>query len=181
MQYHDEDKTIRQDQFGQHSQPTERMDVGKQPPTVPSYDVGGYGAGPGVVSGTAPTEVIGGPPPTMAWLVIKEGPRAGRMYRLNPDVTSVGRDASNDIIVDDSAVSRQHAKVRLEKGEEDEEQFFIHDLATANGTIVNGEKIVKHALEDGDEIEIGRTTLVFKRIGPASEEEEGEKAPPAGD
>lgn len=179
MQYHEE-RTARQDQFGPYSQPTERMGVGQQPPTVP-YGAGGYGVGPGVLSSTAPTEVIGGPPPTMAWLIIKNGPRAGRMYRLNPDVTSVGRDASNDIIIDDSAVSRQHAKVRVEKGEEGEEQFFIYDLATANGTIVNGEKIVKRALEDGDEVEIGRTTLVFKRIGPSPEEEEGEKAPPAGD
>ena len=59
--------------------------------------------------------------------------------------------------------------------DEGQKQFFVYDLATSNGTIVNGKKIVKEALYDGDEVEVGRTVLVFKQIdGPTRE---GESAP----
>ncbi len=113
--------------------------------------------------GQAETQVLGGPPPTFAYLIIKDGPRVGHIFRLNPKGTTIGRDWHNDIILDDEAVSRQHAKIRVE-GEGDKAQFFIYDLASTNGTFVNGERILKHALEDGDEIVMGQTTLVFKRI-----------------
>jgi pSer/pThr/pTyr-binding forkhead associated (FHA) protein len=130
-------------------------------------------------SGAAKTEIMYKPPVAMAWFAVKSGPRAGHLYRLVPEATAIGRDSHNDIIVDDSAVSRQHAKVKLEPGPEDEKQFYIYDLATSNGTVVNGERIVKEALYDGDEIEIGRTVFVFKQIdgperSPAAEEPESE-------
>lgn len=97
--------------------------------------------------------------PTLAWLIIKEGKRIGKEFRLQPDITSIGQDAGNDIVLDDEAVSRQHAKVRKE-----DDDFVIHDLVSTNGTKVNSEDIGKHVLKDGDEVEIGTTTLVFKRI-----------------
>jgi pSer/pThr/pTyr-binding forkhead associated (FHA) protein len=119
----------------------------------------------------AKTEIIHKPPAVMAWLAIKKGPRAGHLYRLAPDITAIGRDSHNDIIVDDASVSRQHAKVKLEP-EGEQKQFYIYDLATANGTFVNGEQVVKEALYDGDEVEIGRAMLVFKQIdGPTRGEE----------
>jgi len=120
------------------------------------------------IPGADETVVLHKAPPVLAFLVVKSGPRVGRVYNLNPEVTTMGRDPQNDIILDDEAVSRQHAKVRSEKvkveGEEAHEQFFIYDLATSNGTKVNGQEIMKHPLVDGDEIEIGRTILVFKKV-----------------
>ena len=113
---------------------------------------------------SAKTEILGGPPPSFAWLVIREGPRAGQIFRLNAGGTNIGRDSQCDIILDDDAVSRQHAKLRTEKNVDDEAQFFIYDLATSNGTKVNGQPVVKQPLSDGDLIEIGRTRLVFKRV-----------------
>lgn len=111
------------------------------------------------------TVILGGPPPSFAWLVVKSGPRAGVLFRLNPKGSNIGRDSTlNDFILDDSALSRQHARLRVEKNDEGEEQHFIYDLATANGTFVNGEQIVKQGLVDGDEILIGQTTLVFKQL-----------------
>ena len=121
-----------------------------------------YGS-PGAVSG-ATTVVLGGAAPTFAWLVLKEGSRAGQLFRLNAQGTTIGRDPQNDIILDDEAVSRQHAKVRVEEDAEGEAQFFLYDLATSNGTIVNNEQIVKHPLIDGDEVEVGESKLVFKKI-----------------
>jgi len=163
-----------QRQAGDDDRRTEVMGSGSSlPPTEaprPSYPpsfsppLEGYGPSP---SSAARTEILYKPPTVMAWLAIKNGPRAGRLNRLSAEVTAIGRDSHNDIVLDDAAVSRQHAKVRLEKGAEGQAQFYIYDLATANGTKVNGEQIVKAALYDGDEIEIGRTILVFKQLdGP---------------
>jgi len=115
------------------------------------------------IPGGTETVMLSQPPPSFAYLIIKNGPRIGTLFRLNPQGTTIGRDWQNDIILDDEAVSRQHAKVRAE-GEGDKKRFFIYDLASANGTFVNGKQILKHALEDGDEIEIGKTTLVFRKI-----------------
>lgn len=97
--------------------------------------------------------------PTLAWLIVKEGKRVGKEFRLQPDITSIGQDATNDIVIDDEAVSRQHAKVRKE-----DDDFVIHDLVSTNGTKVNGDDIAKHILKDGDEVALGETKLVFKRI-----------------
>jgi hypothetical protein len=134
------------------------------PPAIPPSPV--EGNRPQAI-GKARTEVLLKPPQVMAWLALKSGPRAGRLCRLSPDVTTIGRDSFSDVILDDSAVSRNHAKVRLERGDGGEEQFYIHDLASANGILVNGKQIVREALYDGDEIEIGRTVLVFKQMdGP---------------
>lgn len=111
------------------------------------------------------TVIIGRPPSSFAWLVITSGPRAGVLFRLDPKGSSVGRDsATSDFILDDEAVSSQHAKLRVEKNDEGEEQFFIYDLATTNGTVVNGEQIVKQGLVDGDVIVLGTITMVFKEL-----------------
>ncbi len=95
----------------------------------------------------------------MAWFVVPSGPRAGKEYRLG-EITNIGRDAmQNDIDIDDSAISRQHARVKLEGG-----QFVLYDLASANGTFVNDELIQKRLLVNGDRIKIGETDIVFMQV-----------------
>lgn len=136
-------------------------------PTVPISDVeaGWHGHTPQAVQpGAAKTERLRVEPPTFAWLVIIEGLHAGRIFHLHPDATLIGRDPTCDIVLDDTAVSRQHAKIRVIEGENNQKIFVLHDLATENGTFVNDEEIVKHELKDGDRILIGRTKLVFKQI-----------------
>jgi len=123
------------------------------------------------MSGAA-TEILYKPPTFLAWLAVKSGPRTGKLYRLGGDVTSIGRDSHSEIILDDNAVSRHHAKVKVEQDADGENQFFLYDLASANGTRVNGEQIVKQMLLSNDEIEIGRTVLVFKRVGGPEEDQE---------
>ena len=110
------------------------------------------------------TKVIGGPPPSFSWLVVMNGPWAGRIFSLNPEGTTLGRDARSEIIFDDNAVSTLHAKLRVEEDEEGNERYFIQDLATTNGTFVNGEEVTKRFLNDKDRIEIGETQLVFLKI-----------------
>jgi S1-C subfamily serine protease len=73
------------------------------------------------------------------------------------DVTNIGRSETNDIILPSPAVSKEHAKIKYEDG-----QFVIYDLASTNGTYVNGVKINKRALSDGDEITFGDVKTKFK-------------------
>lgn len=114
--------------------------------------------------GPEETVVLRVGPPSFAWLVAINGPWAGRLFRLNPKGTLLGRDARSDIILDDDAVSNLHAKARAEGEEDDRPKFYIHDLASTNGTLVNGEAITKCSLNDGDRIVVGQTTLVFKQV-----------------
>ncbi len=126
------------------------------------------------------TQILGTPPSVLAWVAIVEGGGAhlGTLFQLtNPQGTNIGRDGqSNDIVLDDPAVSRQHAKIRLEEGTRKREpQFYIYDLASANGTFVNGRRIQRQLLKDGDQIRLGETTLVFKTVGKSSAEKKPAK------
>ncbi len=91
-------------------------------------------------------EAVEGAP---ALLIIKSGKRAGSTFALKKKVMNLGRDSSNEIVIDDPKASRQHAKIKLE-----EDNFVIYDLASSNGTFVNGEKISNTQLNDGDEIKL---------------------------
>jgi pSer/pThr/pTyr-binding forkhead associated (FHA) protein len=73
----------------------------------------------------------------------------------------IGRDPNLcDVVLDDRDVSRQHARIRQEGKE-----FFIYDDASMNGTFVNGQRIDRAPLHDGDRIEVGNTELEFRVEG----------------
>jgi hypothetical protein len=71
---------------------------------------------------------------------------------------SIGRSEENTVIIEDPNVSRQHALVEKTDG-----RFIIRDLESTNGTFVDGSRIEKHALHNGDTITIGTTKLQFRR------------------
>ena len=106
-----------------------------------------------------PTRVIGRSVGAVGWLVALNGRHAGRDSRLGRS-TRIGRDSlRNDIILDDPAVSAEHARIRMERG-----HFVLYDLANTNGTFVNRQRTQKQTLMDGDEIRIGRSVFVFKEV-----------------
>lgn len=106
-----------------------------------------------------PTRVISASPRTVAWLVVAKGRHLGRDIRLGR-ITAIGREGlQNNIVLEDSAVSAFHAKIRLERG-----RFVLYDLASTNGTSINGRRVQKQTLMDGDEVVIGRTLFVFKEV-----------------
>lgn len=89
------------------------------------------------------------------WLVELPG---GRSHALTGSHLTLGRLGECDVVVDDPGASRQHARVnRTDSG------FVLTDLGSTNGTLVNGESIREHLLEDGDRITIGETMLEFRR------------------
>ncbi len=95
----------------------------------------------------------------LAYLIVKEGSRAGYSHQLTDKVTTLGRDSENIISLNDDSVSGKHAKILLEN-----KKFYIHDLASTNGTTLNGKKIVREEIIDGDEILLGKTVFAFKTV-----------------
>ena len=92
----------------------------------------------------------------MAKLVLKFKEAALKEIPLKNPVYTIGRKPNNDIPIDNLAVSGTHAKV-YKKGE----QYYVEDAASLNGTYVNGKKVSVFALNEGDEILIGKHTLTF--------------------
>ncbi|HHE71175.1 MAG TPA: FHA domain-containing protein, partial [Chloroflexi bacterium] len=97
-------------------------------------------------------------PQELAWLVLLSGTHAGMEFRQG-EITTIGRDPSCDIVLDDTTASRQHAQVRLEG-----QTFTIYDLGSASGTYVNNRSIGRARLIDSDRIQIGQTVLIFKQV-----------------
>jgi len=99
-------------------------------------------------------------PQRYGWLIVKSGARIGQVYPLG-DVTDLGRGAACEIVIDDERVSEQHARVRVD----DEGRFVVWDLASTNGTYVNGEKILAATpIVENDEVRLGHTALVLKTL-----------------
>ena len=80
-----------------------------------------------------------------------------REYHLDEDTTSLGRIATNNIRLLDEMVSGHHAKIiRFQNN------YFIEDIASTNGSFVNGKRIRKCVLKDGDKISFGPYKLMFQ-------------------
>ncbi len=93
----------------------------------------------------------------MALLIVKNGAARGSEFPLQ-DSNTIGRLAKNGIPIEDSRMSRENSRV-YKLGH----RWLIEDLNSKNGTFLNGNKIEKAVLTDGDEIRVGEThfSLVF--------------------
>ena len=84
----------------------------------------------------------------------------GHVFQLHAEGAEIGRDSDNHIVVDDPKVSAFHCKITVE-----EEQLMVWDLASANGTVVNGERVTAPvAIQENDVITLGTTVLVLKTL-----------------
>jgi len=83
-----------------------------------------------------------------------------RPYDLAGTLVTIGRESSNDIVVQDINASRRHAEVRLNT----QGIWVITDLSSMNGTLVNGVSVASHPLYPGDIITIGKTELEFTLV-----------------
>lgn len=93
----------------------------------------------------------------LARLEFIHGPMAGTRLELVDDVTTLGSVAGNTVVLADPAVSRKHAGIRREAGFHE-----LADLGSTNGVYVNGQKVPKARLADGDVVRIGNTEAVFR-------------------
>lgn len=92
----------------------------------------------------------------MARLVVESGPDSGREFPLG-DVAVIGRLPTVQVALSDMNTSREHTRV-LHQGSD----WFLVDLGSRNGTLVNGKKVQRHKLAQGDRIAIGKTVMRFE-------------------
>jgi hypothetical protein len=112
-------------------------DTGKQGPSI----VGRAGSRPGI------THVL-----------VVDGP--GTRHELTTGRNVIGRGTEADIRLPDTGVSRKHVDVVLDGG-----TATVEDLGSTNGTLVNGRRVSRLALADGDVIRIGHSVLVYRQDG----------------
>ena len=93
---------------------------------------------------------------SMDGLVLKE-------ITLTKERTTIGRKPHNDIQIDNLAVSGEHAVIVTILNDS-----FLEDLGSTNGTLVNGQPIKKHFLQNADVIELGKYKLKYVSDGPAA-------------
>lgn len=72
-------------------------------------------------------------------------------------ILTIGRDPSNDLVLPDAMVSRRHSVIEHRGG-----QFFLRDCSSANGSVVNGDRVSERGLRDGDLVAIGSMRLLFR-------------------
>ncbi len=102
---------------------------------------------------------IASAPESRPILFVESGRDRGREFVLVPGETTVGRGMDNEVILSDLSVSRRHMEI-LREGD----ALTLRDSGSGNGTVVNGRRVEKHLLRNGDRIEIGETVLVLRGL-----------------
>jgi pSer/pThr/pTyr-binding forkhead associated (FHA) protein len=98
---------------------------------------------------------------TTGRLEILNGGFEGMTYDLSEDEILIGRNPTTHITLLDEGISREHAMVIFD---EDAPGYVIEDLASTNGTKLNGKRVRSAPLAEGDEIQIGQTLFRFQLI-----------------
>ncbi len=100
-----------------------------------------------------------------ATLVVRGGQNSGAIVALVGGSITMGRRSDNDIVVDETTVSRRHSLIMNTPG-----GYVVRDLNTTNGTFVNQNKLnqSEHVLRHGDQIKLGGSdiTIMFRQEGP---------------
>lgn len=89
-----------------------------------------------------------------------------REISLAKERTTIGRRSHNDVVIDNLAVSGEHAVIFTSGAD-----TYLEDLGSTNGTTVNGQPVKKHLLQTGDTIEVGKYKLKYHGDGAAPEGE----------
>jgi len=87
---------------------------------------------------------------------VRQGPDQGASYQLLPPKVTIGRAPENNVVLQDTKISRQAALIEFTP-----EQITITDVSGRNTLFVNGEQVTSSALKDGDSIQVGETEFHF--------------------
>ncbi len=92
-------------------------------------------------------------------LIMRSGPTPGASFILEGDQLTVGRDATNEIVINDAEISRRHARLTFQGG-----KYVLEDLGSTNGTFVNGQRLAgPRVLKAGEVVQFGeQIMLVFE-------------------
>lgn len=96
--------------------------------------------------------------PSRGRLIVREGPAQNRTFHLVEDVSYIGRSPDNHVCLPDSSVGKRHCSITISK----DRSYLLEDLQSVNGVRVNGQKVLKVYLKDGDSIRLGSTEMQFR-------------------
>ena len=89
--------------------------------------------------------------------VMRSGPTPGATYSLEGDQITIGRDSNNGVVINDSEISRKHARLTFQGG-----KYVLDDLGSTNGTFVNGQRLVGPVvLKAGDVVSLGEQIVLM--------------------
>jgi hypothetical protein len=89
-------------------------------------------------------------------LSVRQGPRPNLVFELDADSYAIGREAGNEIVIEDPQVSRRHAQLTRQG-----DSYIIEDIGSTNGTYVNGKRVTAPVLlSDGDMVGLADTVVL---------------------
>src|SRR5512139_40365 len=90
-------------------------------------------------------------------LIMRSGPTPGAAFTLEGDQLTIGRDSTNEIVINDAEVSRKHARLTFQGG-----KYVLEDLGSTNGTFVNGQRLTSATvLKPGDVVSLGEQIVLM--------------------
>ena len=94
-------------------------------------------------------------------LIMRSGPTPGASFTLEGDQIDVGRDSTNEIVINDAEISRRHARLTFQGG-----KYVLEDLGSTNGTFVNGQRLAgPRVLKSGEVVSFGeQIVMIFEAI-----------------
>jgi len=130
----------------------------------PAASISSLGAAPTQYAQPSPLPVMPPAPAPVAlpkaWLTIRSPHTPQKVFPIEKPVINIGRQLTNDIIVEDKRVSRYHAQIKYQP----DGQFTIFDLGSTNGITVNGiPHLRQHQLRSGDRFTIGSYDFYYER------------------
>lgn len=126
------------------------------PQAVPSPAAPPLASAPRTVPSPAAPPAAPAPQAADAWLI--QTGEAGESFPTLKEVTTIGREPGNDLVIESPAVSGRHAEIRRQG-----ERYILFDLGSANGTLVNGRLIKENMLKEGFVVRFGDVEFVFRR------------------
>ena len=93
-------------------------------------------------------------------LTIRQGPKPNQAFDLDKDVLTLGREAGNDLVIEDPQISRRHSRLTRQGN-----SYLLEDLGSTNGTFVNGSRVTTPVLlANGDLIGLADTVVLAVQI-----------------
>ncbi len=90
-----------------------------------------------------------------AYFICINGRAVGKMFKVVGMKMVIGRSPTNEIVVDDEGISRQHSFV-----ERNALGLILVDNGSTNGVFVNGQRVQRHLLQDGDKVQLGSSAIL---------------------
>ena len=90
-------------------------------------------------------------------LIMRSGPTPGASFTLEGDQLDIGRDSTNEIVINDAEISRRHARLTFQGG-----KYVLEDLGSTNGTFVNGQRLAgPRVLKSGEVVSFGEQIVMI--------------------